>query len=103
MEAIILAGGKAERLGDAGGGRPKSLVQVGDRPLAAYQVARLADAGVERVIVSCAAGQGEVFSEALAALGAGDRLRGGAGAARPRRRHPVRGAGYARSGATCSR
>ena len=28
MEAIILAGGKAERLGDAAGGRPKSLVDV---------------------------------------------------------------------------
>ena len=29
MEAIILCGGKAERLGDAAGGRPKSLVEVG--------------------------------------------------------------------------
>ena len=28
MEAIILAGGKAERLGDAAGGRPKALVEV---------------------------------------------------------------------------
>ena len=27
MEAIILAGGKAERLGDAAGGRPKALVE----------------------------------------------------------------------------
>ena len=68
MEAIILAGGKAERLGDAAGGRPKSLVQIGERPLAAYQIARLAEAGVERVIVSCAAGQGDVFTEALGAL-----------------------------------
>ena len=55
-EAIILAGGKAERLGEAAGGRPKALVPVGGRPLAAYQVALLASAGVERVIVSCAAG-----------------------------------------------
>ena len=38
MEAIILCGGKAERLGDAAGGRPKSLVDVAGRPLAAYQV-----------------------------------------------------------------
>ena len=68
MEAIILAGGKAERLGDAAGGRPKSLVQIVERPLAAYQIARLAEAGVERVIVSCAAGQGDVFTEALGAL-----------------------------------
>ena len=28
MEAIILAGGRAERLGDAAGGKPKSLVFV---------------------------------------------------------------------------
>ena len=69
MEAIILAGGKAERLGDAAGGRPKSLVEVAERPLAAYQISRLGEAGVERVIVSCAAGQGELFTEALADLG----------------------------------
>ena len=46
MEAIILAGGKAERLGDAAGGRPKALVDVAGTPLAGYQVARLARAGV---------------------------------------------------------
>jgi NDP-sugar pyrophosphorylase family protein len=68
VEAIILAGGKAERMGDATGGRPKSLVQVGERPLAAYQIARLAEAGVERVIVSCAAGQSDLFTEELAGL-----------------------------------
>ncbi|HZT91717.1 MAG TPA: nucleotidyltransferase family protein [Gaiellaceae bacterium] len=70
MEAIILAGGKAERLGDAAGGRPKALVDVAGKPLAAYQVARLARAGVARVIVSCAAGQGELFERELAGLGA---------------------------------
>jgi NDP-sugar pyrophosphorylase family protein len=69
VEAIILAGGKAERLGDAAGGRPKSLVEVAGRPLAAYQVGRLAHAGVERVIVSCAAGQGGQFAAELAGLG----------------------------------
>jgi NDP-sugar pyrophosphorylase family protein len=69
MEAIILCGGKAERLGDAAGGRPKSLVEVGGRPLAAYQVARLGRAGVDRVIMACAAGQGEMFEEELAGLG----------------------------------
>jgi choline kinase len=31
MEAIILAGGKAERLGDAAGGKPKALVPVAGR------------------------------------------------------------------------
>jgi NDP-sugar pyrophosphorylase family protein len=70
VEAIILAGGKAERLGDAAGGRPKALVDVAGTPLAGYQVARLARAGVSRVIVSCAAGQGEEFERALAGLGA---------------------------------
>jgi NDP-sugar pyrophosphorylase family protein len=69
VEAIVLAGGKAERLGDAAGGRPKSLVDVAGRPLAAYQVGRLARAGVSRVIVSCAAGQGALFERELAGLG----------------------------------
>jgi len=69
LEAIILAGGKAERLGDAAGGRPKSLVDVVGRPLVAYQVARLAHAGVGRVIFACAAGQGPLFEQELAGLG----------------------------------
>ena len=69
MEAIILAGGKAERLGDAAGGRPKSLVEVVGRPLVAYQVARLAHAGVDRVIFACAADQGPLFEQELAGLG----------------------------------
>lgn len=69
MEAIILAGGKAERLGDAAGGRPKALVEVGGRPLAAYQVAQLGAAGVGRVVVSCAAGRGEDFERALSGIG----------------------------------
>jgi NDP-sugar pyrophosphorylase family protein len=69
VEAIILAGGKAERLGDAAGGRPKSLVEVAGRPLAAYQVGRLAQAGVSRVIFACADGQGALFEQELAGLG----------------------------------
>ena len=70
MEAILLAGGRAERLGDAAGGRPKALVDVAGRPLAAYQVARLARAGVDRVIVSCVAGQERLFESELDGLGA---------------------------------
>src|SRR5919106_1450881 len=69
MEAILLAGGKAERLGDAAGGRPKALVPVGGRPLAAYAVEALASAGVERAIVSCAAGKEALFAEGLQGLG----------------------------------
>ena len=66
----MLAGGRAERLGEAAGGRPKSLVHVGERPLLAYQVALLVQAGVERVVVSCAADQGGLFAEELDGLGA---------------------------------
>jgi NDP-sugar pyrophosphorylase family protein len=69
VEAIILAGGKAERLGDAAGGRPKALVEVAGRPLAAYQVGRLARAGVSRVIFACALGHGALFEQELAGIG----------------------------------
>ena len=70
MEAILLAGGKGERLGKAGGGRPKPLVSVAGHPLAAYAVSRLVEAGVERVIVSCAAGHEPLFEAGLSGLGA---------------------------------
>jgi NDP-sugar pyrophosphorylase family protein len=69
MEAIVLAGGKAERMGDATAGRPKSLVDVAGRPLVAYQIGRLASVGVTRVIMSCVAGQGAEFTSDLAGLG----------------------------------
>jgi NDP-sugar pyrophosphorylase family protein len=69
VEAIILAGGKAERLGDAAEGRPKALVPIGGRPLAAYQIALFRQAGVERVLISCAAGQEEAFESELGELG----------------------------------
>jgi NDP-sugar pyrophosphorylase family protein len=69
VEAVILAGGKAERLGDAAAGRPKALVEVGGRPLCAYQVEQLAHAGVGRVLVSCAAGQEALFEDALGGIG----------------------------------
>ena len=69
MEAIVLAGGKAERLGDAAGGLPKSLVPVGGRPLLAWQIGRLRAVGVGRVIVSCLAGQEDDFAHALSGLG----------------------------------
>ena len=69
MEAILLAGGKAERLGDAAQGRPKALVEVAGRPLAEYQIRRLAAAGVDRVIVSCRAGLEHEFQRALVGVG----------------------------------
>jgi NDP-sugar pyrophosphorylase family protein len=70
VEALLLAGGKAERLGDAAAGRPKPLVLVAGRPLASYQIAWLVDAGVRRVIVSCAEGQEQRFETELSGLGA---------------------------------
>jgi NDP-sugar pyrophosphorylase family protein len=70
MEAIILAGGKAERLGDAAEGRPKALVPIAGRPLAAHQIALLLGAGVDRVLISCASGQEALFAEELDGLGA---------------------------------
>jgi NDP-sugar pyrophosphorylase family protein len=69
VEGILLAGGKAERLGDAAQGRPKALVLVGGRPIAEYQVRALVAAGVSRVIVSCRAGDEELFEAALGGLG----------------------------------
>jgi NDP-sugar pyrophosphorylase family protein len=69
VEAIILAGGKAERLGEAAQGRPKALVEIAGRPLAAYQVEQLAAVGVERVLVSCAEGQEKLFDTALRGIG----------------------------------
>lgn len=69
MEAIILAGGRAERLGAVAGGRPKALVPVAGRPLTAYQIDLLVAAGVERVLVSCAAGQEQLFLAELGGLG----------------------------------
>jgi NDP-sugar pyrophosphorylase family protein len=70
VEAIILAGGQATRLGDAARGHPKALVPIAGHPLAEYQVSQLVRAGVERVIVSCSAGQAALFEAKLAGLGA---------------------------------
>ena len=70
MEALLLAGGKGERLGEAAAGKPKPLVPVGGRPLAQYQVAALVRAGVRRVVVACARGNEALFEECLGGLGA---------------------------------
>jgi NDP-sugar pyrophosphorylase family protein len=70
MEALVLAGGKAERLGEAAQGLPKPLVPVAGFPLAEYTVARLVEYGVTRVIVACRAGQEDAFVNALGGLGA---------------------------------
>ena len=66
---MILAGGKAERLGAAASGRPKALVPIAGKPLVAHQIGLLRGAGVGRVIVSCAAGNEQSFEDALSGLG----------------------------------
>jgi NDP-sugar pyrophosphorylase family protein len=70
VEAIILAGGQATRLGDAARGQPKALVPIAGHPLAEYQVSQLVRAGVDRVLVSCALGQTGIFEAKLSGLGA---------------------------------
>jgi NDP-sugar pyrophosphorylase family protein len=70
MEALLLAGGKAERLGEAAQGLPKPLVPIAGFPLAEYAVARLVEGGVTRVVVACRAGDEDAFHNALAGLGA---------------------------------
>jgi NDP-sugar pyrophosphorylase family protein len=70
MEALLLGGGKGERLGEAAAGKPKPLVPVAGAPIAAYSVGRLVAAGVNRVIVACAAGQETLFESELNGLGA---------------------------------
>jgi NDP-sugar pyrophosphorylase family protein len=70
LEAIILAGGKATRMGEAAQGLPKALVPIAGHPLAEYQVVQLVRAGVDRIIVSCAEGQATLFEQQLAGRGA---------------------------------
>jgi NDP-sugar pyrophosphorylase family protein len=70
MEALLLAGGKAERLGDAAEGKPKPLVPIAGLPLASYTVGRLVAAGVTRIIVACRAGFEGAFVDDLGGYGA---------------------------------
>jgi NDP-sugar pyrophosphorylase family protein len=53
MHAIILAGGKGERLRPLTDNRPKGMVEVGGRPILAYQVAWLKYHGIEEITISC--------------------------------------------------
>lgn len=53
MLAIILAGGKGERLRPLTAGRPKSMVPLGGKPILEYQVEWLRDSGVTDIVVAC--------------------------------------------------
>lgn len=51
--AIILAGGKGERLRPYTNDRPKPLVEVGGKPILAYQLNQLVKAGIDKVVFAC--------------------------------------------------
>ena len=52
MEAIILCGGLATRLGEMAKDTPKALLPVAGKPVLAHQVDLLARAGVDRVVLA---------------------------------------------------
>lgn len=60
----ILAGGLGTRLGDAAGGLPKSLVEVGGRPFLFHQLELLRSHGAERVVI-CVGHRGELVEAAI--------------------------------------
>ena len=103
MEALLLAGGKAERLGEAAQGLPKPLVPVAGFPLAEYTVGRLVAAGVDARDRRVPGGAGAGVRNTLGGFGA--EIDGGrrAGAARPRRRPSPRGVASAATTAPYSR
>ncbi len=53
MFAIILAGGKGERLRPLTGDRPKSMVPLLDKPIIEYQIEWLRASGVTDIIIAC--------------------------------------------------
>jgi NDP-sugar pyrophosphorylase family protein len=48
--AIILAGGKGERLRPVTNDRPKPMVMIGGKPILAYQLEQMTKAGIEEVV-----------------------------------------------------
>ena len=55
MYAVLIAGGKGERLRPLTADRPKPMVEVAGRPIMARQVDWLIGQGVDRFVVSCGA------------------------------------------------
>ncbi len=51
--AIILAGGKGERLRPYTNDRPKPMVEINGKPILAYQLAHLKKAGIKEVVFAC--------------------------------------------------
>ena len=67
--AVILAAGMGSRLGERGRVRPKGFLELGDRPIIEESLARLRDAGIERVVI--ATGHCANWYEDLAAASGG--------------------------------
>lgn len=51
--AIILAGGKGERLRPYTNDRPKPMVEINGKPILAYQLEQLKKAGIKQVVFAC--------------------------------------------------
>lgn len=51
--AIILAGGKGERLRPLTNDRPKPMVEIAGKPILGYQIDSLRSAGVTDIVISC--------------------------------------------------
>jgi len=62
MQAVILAGGLATRLGPLTEAIPKSMVRIGDRPFLEYQIEVLRENGIEDLLL-CVGYLGELVQE----------------------------------------
>jgi NDP-sugar pyrophosphorylase family protein len=91
LQAVILAGGRATRLGDAVRSTPKALLPVAGRPFLAWQIERLVAAGFDDLLVltghlgdSIASflGDGSAFGVRARTVADGPELLGTAGALR---------------------
>ena len=51
--AIILAGGKGERLRPYTNDRPKPMVEIAGKPILSYQLGQLKKAGIKKVVFAC--------------------------------------------------
>ena len=51
MQAVILAAGRARRLGEVGIGSPKCLLEIGGRPLIEYSLGNLVQGGINHITI----------------------------------------------------
>jgi NDP-sugar pyrophosphorylase family protein len=91
MQAVVLAGGLATRLGPRTAHTPKSMLEVAGRPFIAWQLDRIAGSGIEHVILCIGhlgreiaefVGDGSRFGLDVAYSDEGESLLGTAGALR---------------------